>query len=114
MKRLHFSEHLTLDRRVYEGRDTRQYRLAAVVEHIGDKGVPYARLRAQRRRARGSCADTGAFPLLATASTGHYVTFARDVVSGWLRIDDTIVQHVPLHAVLERPPYLLVYEHAVA
>jgi len=37
LKRLQFGEHLTLERSMYEGRDGRQYRLAAVVEHIGDK-----------------------------------------------------------------------------
>lgn len=44
------------------------------------------------------------------ASTGHYVTYARDTVAGWLRFDDAVVQAVPLAEVLKRPPYLLVYE----
>jgi len=43
-------------------------------------------------------------------STGHYVTYARDVVSGWLRLDDAQVHQVSLQTVLERAPFLLMYE----
>ena len=45
MKRISYPEQLTLDKAVYSGRQGRQYRLVAVVEHIGDQGtLPYAPL----------------------------------------------------------------------
>ena len=42
-KQVAFTEQLTIERSVYEGRDARTYRLAAVVEHLGTKGAFHCR-----------------------------------------------------------------------
>lgn len=39
LKQVTFMEQMTIERSVYEGRDGRTYRLAAVVEHLGAKGA---------------------------------------------------------------------------
>lgn len=38
-KHVAFSEQMTIERSVHEGRDGRSYRLAAVVEHLGQTGA---------------------------------------------------------------------------